>query len=88
MNDNPIKDALHREIFRVRAGHFRTGAGPYDRVPKEYQEDPHLISADLAYTVMNALCAAEEAGVEIDLDGAVVAGRELFEEFMQQVRGQ
>lgn len=87
MTSNEIKQAVRVEQFRSRASYF-CGAGLSNRLPKDYQEDPGLLAADLAFVVMGALCAAEEAGVELDLDAAVAAGQDLFEDLMRQARGE
>lgn len=66
-------------LLRNRAAFFME-VGLENRDESHYQERPVLLALDLAYMVMAALCAAEVAGVKLDVESAVTAGRELYEQ--------
>jgi hypothetical protein len=53
-------------------------SGIFRRLPGDYQDDPELLAADLAWVIMTAQCAARLAGVALDIEGAIKVGTKIF----------
>jgi hypothetical protein len=79
MPDQDIVGIYKEDLQQLRAVVFMGRMALQARIAEDYQARPSLLTADLAWAVMTALCAAEVAGVELDLNAAVEAGRALYE---------
>jgi len=79
MAERGIEDRFKAELLMARADNFRTGATLRSRLLEDYQKDPELLAVDVAWAMMAALCLAQAAGVALDLDAAVTAGKRLYE---------
>ena len=78
MTEDEITKLFTEELKKLRADYFRGKMALTTRIPADYAEQPELLTLDFAWAVTTALCAAAVAGIDLDVNAAVEAGKALY----------
>lgn len=78
MPKGKIESIVKRERLEAVAQGFMARGISEVRLPEEYRNQPDLLTADLAWAVVAALCAAHVSGVTVDIEEAAKAGARIF----------